>query len=113
MELTIVDSYISAAPAPQAACMRLLLSWLEAEVPEVHVQIKWSRPVFGTTHDFAYFKSTKKHLSLGFMKGEGLPDPQGLLEGDGKDMRHIKLNDPATMPETQIREWMRMAANLK
>jgi hypothetical protein len=107
---TLIAPYLEAAPAPQAACMQLLLSWLEVEVPDVKVQIKWSRPVFGTTHDFAYFKTTKKHLSLGFMKGEGLPDPQGLLEGDGKDMRHIKLYEPETMPEAQIREWMRLAA---
>ncbi|MDP2189410.1 MAG: DUF1801 domain-containing protein [Sphingobacteriaceae bacterium] len=110
MNQTLIAPYLEAAPAQQVACMRLLLSWLEAEVPAVHVQIKWSRPVFGTTHDFAYFKSTKKHLSLGFMKGEGLPDPLGLLEGDGKDMRHIKLYEPGTMPEAQIREWLRLAA---
>jgi hypothetical protein len=110
---TLIAPYLEAAPAPQAACMQLLLSWLEAEVPGVQVQIKWSRPVFGTTHDIAYFKSTKKYLTLGFMKGAELFDPQQLLEGEGKDMRHIKLNDPTTMPEAQIRQWMRMAANLK
>lgn len=93
--------------------MRLLLSWFEAELPDLQVHIKWSRPVFGTTHDIAYFKSTKKYLTLGFMKGAELLDPQQLLEGEGKDMRHIKLNDPTTMPEAQIRQWMRMAANLK
>ncbi len=113
MNAELLSSYLETAPSNQAECMRQLLGWIEAEVPDVHLQIKWSRPVFGTTHDFAYFKCTKKYLTLGFMKGEQLPDPLGLLEGEGKDMRHIKLTDPATMPEKQIREWMRLAANLR
>ena len=28
---------------------------------------------------------------MGFYRGAELPDPAGLLEGTGKDMRHVKL----------------------
>jgi hypothetical protein len=34
---------------------------------------------------------TKNGVSLGFMHGTSLPDPENLLEGTGKNLRHIKL----------------------
>jgi uncharacterized membrane protein HdeD (DUF308 family) len=32
-----------------------------------------------------------KWVSLGFMQGTSLPDPDKLLEGSGKGLRHVKL----------------------
>jgi uncharacterized protein DUF1801 len=40
---------------------------------------------------FAYVNAFKAHASLGFFYGAALADPAGLLEGDGKRMRHVKL----------------------
>lgn len=34
---------------------------------------------------------TKNGVSLGFMHGASLPDPEKLLEGTGKNLRHVKL----------------------
>ncbi|MEM9548126.1 MAG: DUF1801 domain-containing protein [Bacteroidota bacterium] len=36
-----------------------------------------------------------KHMNLGFMKGTLLHDPQNLLHGTGKLMRHIPISDPS------------------
>lgn len=51
---------------------------------------------------FAYVDVFKKHVNLGFYRGADLPDPQGLLEGNGRFMRHVKLRpeqdvDPAVL----------------
>ena len=32
-----------------------------------------------------------EHVNVGFFQGTELPDPNGLLEGTGKFMRHVKL----------------------
>ena len=40
---------------------------------------------------FAYVNSFKAHVNVGFFRGADLPDPDGLLEGTGKFMRHVKL----------------------
>ena len=50
---------------------------------------------------FAYVNAFTSHVNVGFFQGAGLPDPAGLLQGNGKFMRHLKLkpgmpsNDPA------------------
>src|ERR1700740_312713 len=40
---------------------------------------------------FAYTNAFAAHVNVGFFRGATLPDPAGLLEGDGKYMRHVKL----------------------
>jgi hypothetical protein len=40
---------------------------------------------------FAYVDVFKSHTNVGFFYGAFLDDPAGLLEGSGKNMRHIKL----------------------
>ncbi len=40
---------------------------------------------------FAYVDTFKAHVNVGFFRGAELVDPQGLLEGSGKLMRHVKI----------------------
>ena len=40
---------------------------------------------------FGYVNVFTAHVNVGFFRGAELADPQGLLEGAGKLMRHVKL----------------------
>lgn len=40
-----------------------------------------------------------KWVNLHFMRGSSLPDPDGLLEGSGKAMLHVKLRTRAQLEE--------------
>ena len=40
---------------------------------------------------FAYVDAFRAHVNVGFFLGAGMADPDGLLEGTGKFMRHVKL----------------------
>ena len=40
---------------------------------------------------YCYILPYKSWVNLGFYKGVKLHDPEGLLEGTGKNMRHIKI----------------------
>lgn len=40
---------------------------------------------------FAYVGVFRAHVNVGFFRGAELADPNGLLEGTGKLMRHVKL----------------------
>ena len=48
---------------------------------------------------FAYVDVFKSHTNIGFFYGAHLDDPAGLLEGTGKNMRHVKLK-PGREPDT-------------
>ncbi len=40
---------------------------------------------------FAYVNAFQAHVNVGFFHGSEITDPDGLLEGNGKFMRHVKL----------------------
>jgi len=40
---------------------------------------------------FAYVNAFKAHVNVGFFRGAEIADPERLLEGTGKFMRHVKL----------------------
>ncbi len=40
---------------------------------------------------FAYVGAYKAHVNVGFFRGADLLAPPGLLEGNGRNMRHVKL----------------------
>jgi hypothetical protein len=40
---------------------------------------------------FGYVNVFTSHLNVGFFHGAALPDPDRLLQGTGKFMRHVKL----------------------
>src|SRR5262245_62329416 len=40
---------------------------------------------------FAYVNAFKTHVNVGFFRGAEIADPEGLLQGTGKLMRHVKL----------------------
>ena len=41
---------------------------------------------------FAYVNAFRGHVNVGFFLGAEIADPEGLLEGTGKFMRHVKLS---------------------
>ena len=53
---------------------------------------------------FAYVNVFKDHTNLGFFHGAHLDDPNGLLEGTGKNMRHVKLRAGQTPDAAALAE---------
>ena len=52
---------------------------------------------------FAYVGVFRAHVNVGFFHGVSLPDPEGLLEGGGKYMRHVKLKPGRTVGSAAIK----------
>lgn len=48
---------------------------------------------------FAYVNVFTAHVNVGFFLGAWIADPEGLLQGTGKFMRHVKLG-PGTVANT-------------
>ena len=50
-----------------------------------------------------------KGVNLGFNHGATLDDPQGVLEGKGNQIRHIKIRTTADLARPEIRAYVRRA----
>jgi hypothetical protein len=58
---------------------------------------------------FAYVNVFTAHVNVGFFRGAELADPQGLLEGTGRFMRHVKLIPGEEVDERALRGLVRAA----
>jgi hypothetical protein len=58
---------------------------------------------------YAYVAVYGSHINLGFYHGASLPDPEGLLEGTAKGLRHVKLRDVAAAKDAAIVALLREA----
>jgi len=56
---------------------------------------------------FCYIATNARHINLGFPRGSTLPDPNGILEGDGKTMRHIKFASQSDLERPLVRRYIR------
>lgn len=53
-----------------------------------------------------------KGVNLGFNHGAALADPAGILEGAGKQIRHIRIRTPSDLERSEVRAYMRRAHQL-
>lgn len=52
---------------------------------------------------YAYIMPFAASVNLGFYKGTDLPDPEGLLEGTGNKLRHVKIRSLDAVERPSIR----------
>ena len=58
---------------------------------------------------FAYVDAFRAHVNVGFFRGAEIADPDGLLEGAGKFMRHVKLGPGRDVDTTARRKLVQTA----
>ncbi len=102
-----VTEYINNAPKEQKEIMEAIRKLIHESVPGVTEEFKWSRPVFKSDKDFAYLKTAKAYVTLGFFNFQKLNDKKNLLKGTGKDMRHIKLKSINDVDKKLLIEWFK------
>lgn len=102
-----VSDYVANAPEAQRLIMEMLLDIIREEIPNVKISFKWGRPVFSTESDLAYFKTGKAYFTFGFFKFNKIQNHLDLLEGTGKDMRHIKIKSAREIDPHIIKTWLK------
>lgn len=105
-----VDKYIERATAETGALLSELRGIILKAVPDTEENIKWGMPVYSIKKNFCFLHSSKKHVTLGFYGGSKLTDKDGLLEGTGKQMRHIKVRNKKDIRKQQFTRWIKAAA---
>jgi hypothetical protein len=58
---------------------------------------------------FCYIATNAGHVNLGFPHGSSLPDPNRVLEGEGKTMRHIKFRSLRDVERPFVRRYVQAA----
>ena len=72
----------------------------------------WNIPSFDSNGPLCCFMAGKEHVTFAFLRGAALPDPEKLLEGTGKGVRHVKLRSVADVKRPGVKELITEAAKL-
>jgi hypothetical protein len=69
----------------------------------------WGVPTFEDKGPFCIYMVGKNHVTLGFHSGALLEDPAGILEGTGKNIRHVKLRTKEDLERPEVAALIRAA----
>ncbi len=86
-----VDEYVRGLDGWQAGVMSAIRALIGDAAPNARESIKWAQPVYEESGPFCYVKAFKNHVNLGFWREVDLGDPEGVLEGTGDRMQHVKI----------------------
>lgn len=108
---------IIAESTPAVRNLAMRTRALIREVFPAVVEVPWPRQrVIGygvgpkkMSEHFCYIAVHKDHVNLGFNYGSELPDPEHLLEGPGKLLRHTKIGKPEDLLRPGLRELIEAA----
>lgn len=105
-----VTAYISQATPEQIELLETLRQLIHENVPETTEEIKWNIPVFAKTKDYTYLRFAKKHITFGFYNTDKIEDPDNILEGSGKTLKHIKIRVLEDIDKALIGKWLKAIA---
>jgi hypothetical protein len=109
-----VAGFFAKQPAHLRPILDELRRLVDEAAPDASSGIKWGMPFYemkGTT--LCALAAHKSHVNLILPGPPGTyPDPEGLLEGEGKTGRHLKVKTLDDLPKAQVRGWLRTAVRL-
>jgi hypothetical protein len=88
-----IKEFIGEYPAKVATIANELRAFVMATDPEATetLHIGWKVISYGRKQKFCAIAPHGQWVNLQFHNGAGLTDPDGLLEGMGRNMRHVKV----------------------
>jgi len=72
----------------------------------------WKIPSFDSNGTVCGFMTGKEHVTFIFLRGAALPDPERLMEGTGKSVRHVKVRTVADVKKPGLKKLILEAAKL-
>jgi hypothetical protein len=107
-----VDGFFAKQPPQLRPILDELRRLVEAAAPGASSSIKWGMPFYMLADQMVCaLAGFKAHVNLILPGPPGTyADPGGLLEGDGKTGKHLKIRTLAELPGTAVRGWLKTAA---
>ncbi len=107
-----IEGFFAKQPPHLRPVLEELRKMVEAAAPDAQSSIKWGMPFFSVGDAMVCaLGSHKSHVNLILSGPPGtFADPEGLLEGEGKTGRRLKLTALDDLPKATVRGWLRTAA---
>jgi hypothetical protein len=108
-----VDGFFKKQPPHLRPITDALRTLVAEAAPDATSSIKWGMPFYEVGEGMmCAIGAHKSHVNLILSGPPGtFEDPDGLLAGDGKTGRHLKVTRVDELPRDDVRRWLRIAAD--
>jgi hypothetical protein len=109
-----VDGFFAKQPPPLRPIVEKLRTLVEKNAPGATSSLKWGMPFYAIGDNVVCaIAAHKSHVNLILPGPPGTySDPDGLLTGEGKTGRHLKVRSLSELPEAAVKGWLKKAASL-
>jgi len=108
-----IDLYVARENPALVHVMDALRALVKETVPVAREGMNpWGVPIFEWNGPLCYLRVGKKHVTFGFPRGASMKDPGKLLEGEGNNLRHVKISDVATISNPHVKALLLEAKSL-
>ena len=94
---------------PIVAAVRSLIS---ENAPNAREAISYGMPTYGQNKPVAWINAGKSGITLGFRQGAYFKDKYGLLRGDAKHAKHIRMKNQDDVNKPALRYYIKQAVKL-
>ena len=107
-----VDDFIRQLDPQRKQVVVELRTLINKAAPQAEETIAWGSPWWKLNGWLCAVYLAGDHINFGLSRGAELDDPDGLLEGTGKGMRHVKLYDVSDIKKTKFSALIKQAVKL-
>lgn len=107
-----VEAYIEGLQPEVAEIVRTLRNLILGSIPDVEEDIKWEMPCYSKNGLLCYISPAENCVSLGFYRDAELRAPEGLLEGHGKRLRHVRVRSLGKIDTDLLRQLLLQAVEV-
>jgi hypothetical protein len=99
-------------PDPIPEVLRAVTGTVDMTTRELHEEIKWNNAWRAGEDLVLCYAAFDRHVGIEFWRGATLDDPEELLEGTGKNLRHVKVRSIAEARAPKLLRLIRAAVAL-
>jgi hypothetical protein len=108
----VVDEFIQQMSGEQQEIANALRRMIRKAAKSLQESIKWGYPCYVGLGNICSIIPYPDHVNLSFFRGAELDDPDELLEGTGKGMRHVKIKTAKDIRKRAVADLIQSAVTL-
>lgn len=94
---TTVAAYVAQVDEDLRPLFKAVRTFVRKAAPGLTERLYMAMPCYWGDRPLVYIADHTAHVNLGFYEGAHLADPDGVLEGTGKALRHAKVRTKADL----------------
>jgi hypothetical protein len=107
-----LEEYLSQYPEEMNSITKNLRNLILEIVPDMDELVKWKNLFYEKNGFVCAIVIHKDHVNLEFARGTEIEDPNGVLEGTGKKIRHLKIRKSDEIKFDELKKMLLEAVKL-